>query len=483
MNNNRVVLTIVIIVAVACVCLAAIVAVSTGVFVFAGDKLNSLFATPTPATLPVTPTPAAPLTLPTPITGVTATPGAGTTTDIPADVAAQMDQIQNEVSQLRGLKQPPSVQRALLTVDQLREQVKSNFFKDYKPDEVADDVRVLSSFGLLAPGYDLYDLYLNLYTEQIAGYYDLDSHEMFVVLDQGFQGPQRSTYAHEFTHVLQDYDHNVRQGLRYTEEYCKTDSEYCAAIQSLIEGDASITEQAWLYNYGTDQDRSEIDKYYQDVPLSVYDSAPPFLKEDFVFPYRQGVDFVLTLFENGGFTRVDQAYADPPTSTEQILHPDRYPDDKPVTVTLPDLSSTLGRDLRELDKGVMGEWYTYLILGHGVQSAFQLPDDQAKSASDGWGGDAYAVYWDETAGKPVVALYTVWDTADDAAQFATAFPQYATARWGNPDAGGTADQTSWSGSADGVSIFQHSGKVTVWVMAPSASDAGTVLQTVLSGTK
>lgn len=479
MNNNRVVLSVVIFLAVACACLAAILAVSGGVYVLAGDWLGNLFPTSTPAAVPPTPTPlpTSPTAVPAPLSA-TPTPAGQSAAPLPAAVARQMDQIEDEVARTRGLDQPPTVNRNLLTTDELRQQVESDFFKDYNPQDVEDDTRVLAAFGLIEPDYDLYSLYLDLYTEQIAGYYDLETDEMFVVLDQDFKGPQRSTYAHEYTHALQEYNHDVRTGMNYTEDYCDTDSEYCAALQALIEGDASLTEQSWLYLYGTDQDRQEIDEYYQNNDLSIFDSAPAFLQEDFIFPYLQGVDFALALFEKGGFAQIDQAYTDPPVSTEQILHPERYPDDKPVPVTLPDLTNVLGRELREIDRGVMGEWYTYLILARGADAAAQLPDDSAAVAAEGWGGDAYAVYWDETAGQPLVVLLTTWETSSEADEFAAAFQEYATARWGDAQPGAQADQFAWESAVDGASLFQRNATETIWVIAPSADDAQRLLESL-----
>ena len=479
MNNNRIVLSFVIILAVACFCLAAVLAVSGGVFFLAGDRLNSFFPSATPTYTPptVTPTLATPTQAPSSM-GSTATPNGQGEKDLPPGIARQMDRIQEQVASIRSLELPPTVNRALLSVDQLRQQVELDFFKDYNQQDVEDDVRVLAAFGLLEPDYDLYSLYLDLYTEQIAGYYDLETDEMFVVIDTGFSGPQRSTYSHEFTHALQDYNHKVRDGMNYNEDYCETDSEYCAAIQALIEGDASLTEQSWLYLYGTDLDRKEIDEYYQNNDLSVFDTAPAFLQEDFIFPYRQGVDFVLALFEAGGFARIDEAYGDPPVSTEQILHPERYPDDRPVPVDLPDLSNTLGRELRELDRGVMGEWYTYLILARGVRQASQIPDDQAALAAEGWGGDSYAVYWDEAAGQPVVVLSTVWETAGEAQEFYAAFKAYGTANWGNPVQTRGTDELNWDLAGDGTSVFIRDGAETLWVVAPSSADVQLLLQSL-----
>jgi len=479
MNNNRIVISIAILLVVVCLCLTAVAAVSGGVFFLVGDKLTSLFSTATPTARPVTatPTPAASESVPTPF-GSTPTPEAETTTELPDNVARQMDEIQRQVESIRSLERTTDVKRALLTVDQLRAKVEDDFLADYTPGEVEDDVRVLAALGLLEPEFDLYDLYLELYTEQIAGYYDIEKDEMYVVLEEGFSGPQRSTYAHEYTHALQNQTHNVRENLNYTEEYCETDSEYCAAIQALIEGDASLTEQSWLYLYATDRDRKELDDYYQTADLSVFDTAPAFMQEDFIFPYSKGVDFVLTLFEEGGFARIDEAYIDPPVSTEQILHPERYPDDRPVAVELPDLATTLGRSIREIDRGVMGEWYTYLILAHGDQASTRLDDDRSARAAEGWGGDAYVIYWDEAANLPLVVLYSVWDTTADAEEYSAAFEDYASLRWGKAVSATATGEFTWDTGSEGGVIFSHSGDETVWVIAPTAEDARLLLETL-----
>jgi len=479
MKNNRIILSVGILLVLVCVCLSAIVVVGGGAYLLGKDQIAGLFPSATLVPAPSTPTtlPTVAAAIPTPV----GTPTSGVETPqaagiIPPEVAAQLDTIQGQVSRIRGLAQPDSISISVLTTEQLRQKVENDFLVDYTEADVEDDVRVLSAFGLLEPDYDLYNLYLELYTEQIAGYYDIDKDEMYVVQDEAFAGPQRSTYAHEFTHALQNSAHDVRKTLNYTEEACEVDSEHCAAIQALIEGDASLTEQSWLYLYATDEDRQEIEDYYATTDLSVYDSAPAFLQEDFLFPYSQGVDFVLTLFEEGGFERIDQAYSNPPVSTEQILHPERYPNDDPVAVELPSLSELLGRDLRELDRGVMGEWYTYLILARGSDKVSRIKDSQAAAAAEGWGGDSYAVSWDEEAQMPVTVLLTIWDTTEDAAEFYNTFKNFGDIRYGpsTTSAGGL----SWDAGNEGSVSLLRSGDRTLWVTAPTPSDASLIIQSL-----
>lgn len=398
-----------------------------------------------------------------------------------AGILRQMDEIQAQVAALRGLQASQPVQRRLMDSDALRQHVEENFLEDYSAEEATQDVKVLAVFGLLAADYDLYSLYIDLYSEQVAGFYDSETKEMYVVQAQGFGGVERSTYAHEFTHVLQDQTYDLRDGLKLNEEDCEQDSEYCAAITALIEGDASLTEQYWLYLHGSEQDNRDIEEFYANYSSPVLDNAPAFLREDFAFPYREGSEFVLGLFQEGGFAAVDAAFANPPLTTEMILHPQKYPDDRPLVVILPDLTQASDRRLSELDRGVMGEWYTYLILAHGKTPDWQLSDPQARQAAAGWQGDAYAVAWDEQANLPVMTLLTEWESERDAREFSSAFTGYGRLRWGAADPGSPPDRQQWSETADGVIYFARQGTRTLWLMAPHGADIQRLAAAAMAG--
>jgi hypothetical protein len=122
----------------------------------------------------------------------------------------------------------------------------------------------------------------------------------------------------------------------------------------LVEGDASLSEALWYQTYATEQDKQEINDFYATYTSPVYDSAPYYLQQDFLFPYDQGAQFVQTLFMSNGWDAVDAAYRDLPTSTEQILHPERYPNDKPINPVLPDIAAALGEGWEELEQNNMG---------------------------------------------------------------------------------------------------------------------------------
>ena len=396
---------------------------------------------------------------------------------ISADILDQMTSIERQVVEIRGLLPGGVFTRSLMSPDQLRERVTADFFADYTTEEAAEDALVLAAFGLLDPQTDLLGLYTLLFSEQVAGFYDNETKEMVVVQEAKFGGIQQLTYAHEYTHALQDQTYAMRDGLGYTDELCELDTERCAGIQALIEGDSTLVEVIWLFDYSSPLDQQEIFQAFEELDTSILDSAPAYLQKDFLFPYDQGFKFVQSLYDQGGFAAVDGAYRDLPVSTEQIIHPDRYPHDRPVLVELPDLIDLLGSGWSLLDANVLGEWYTYLVLAFGENPNARLLENEAGQAAEGWGGDRYAVYYNAESGQTAMVMATIWDTPPDAAEFAQAFSEHAGARYGASSAD-PSGALLWE-SASGVTAFYRFGDETYWVLAP---DRATVME-ILSSVK
>jgi hypothetical protein len=443
--------------ATACLCLALLATGGTGVALLAPTPAAPNLAAPAP-TYPL-PTPREETATPEPSQSAAAAP---TSALLSPEIAGQMDEIQAQVIRLRGLQSSGPVRRTLITRTQLEEKVVNEFFKDYTTQDAQNDQAVLVAFGLLPPGFELRPFYERMYTEGIAGYYDNQTRDMYVVAGQGFGGEERLTYSHEYTHALQDQNFDIENGLGFSEAACKQESERCAGLQALIEGDATLVEQDWLLADSTPLDRQQIQEVVTSLHTPVYDSAPAYLQQDFLFPYRSGAEFVQSLFDRGGWPTVNAAFRDPPVSTEQILHPDRYPDDRPAKVSLPDLAPALGAGWQQANRNPLGEWYTYLVLSNGQDPRTRLATGTALTAAEGWGGDEYAVYTKGTAVEAV--LVTQWDTAADATQFRDAFARYGTARWGSPSESGPG-LLRWQPAA-GVIEFRLQGQRTSWVMSP-----------------
>lgn len=399
-----------------------------------------------------------------------------TSTNIPPEIEVEMALIQNQVIEERGLEATGVFTQVLYTKEQLNQRLIEDFEEDYDPQEEAETAIVLDVFGLLNADFDLYNFYLELFTEQIAGFYDNETKEMVVILGEGFQGPQRLTYAHEYTHALQDQNYNIRNGLMYNDEACETDTERCAAIQALMEGDASLSELNWFQEYATMEDKREILTFYDNLESPMLESAPSFIAEDLLFPYDTGYTFVEYLYQRGGWNAVNQAYAAPPVTTEQILHPEKYPDDQPIPVSIPDLIPDLGEDWQEIDRNVMGEWYTYLILAHGLDENARLSEAQAEEAAEGWGGDTYVVYHHQEQNLTAMVFKTIWESSTQAEEFTDAFLAYANERFGKP-VERTSDLITWE-TGSGVHLLKIDNVYTTWVAAPDLTLATTIMNTL-----
>lgn len=414
----------------------------------------------------------------------TSTPAAATPaspniqiTGVPPSIAGQMDRIQEQVLSYRGLPLKNELIRDMMSEQDLKDVVVNDFFADYTDEDAKKDTIELNVLGLLPAGFDLHQFYLDLYSEQIAGYYDSETKEMYVIGTE-FKGPERITYAHEFTHVLQDQNYDLETLL--SDDACDADSEYCAAVSALVEGDASLSEQFWFLANGTEQDRSEITDFYNTFKSPVYDSAPAYMQSDFIFPYSQGFDFVYNLYNSGKWDAVNAAYANPPVSTEQILHPEKYPDEKPLKVTLADVTADLGTGWSEYDRNSMGEWYTYLILSSGYDTKFHLADEDAKKAAAGWGGDAYLFLFDENSTDTAFVWLSTWDSQQDSNEFYSACRDYGNARWGTATQS-TSTRITWNSSVDGTATFIQNGKSVLWVMSPEENVVNTLIPLVSFG--
>lgn len=406
-----------------------------------------------PATALPTPTQTAASPTPTPeVTDESACP------PLDADLLFQMEEIESQVTQLRGILPSESVSRSLLTPDQLRETVIHDFLGDYTQEDALQDVRLLSLLGLIEPGIDLWQLYADLFTEQVAGFYDTETDEMIVICGSGFGGVERLTYAHEYTHALQDQAYDIRDGLQYNNDACEADSERCFAIQALIEGDATLLQEQWLRTFAGDEDRSDLLEFFADFDMPVFDSAPAYIQSELTFPYFWGLNFIRTLYLDGGWAAVDTAYQNPPLSSEQILHPERYPKDPPVDLVSPNVSDALSSGWEKTVHDVLGEWATRMVLDE------YLPIDEASLAAEGWGGDLLLFFYQEEDDVDALVLITQWDTMRDAHEFSAAFLDYGLGRYGDPERP-SSTSARWI-AEDGITYFERVSNQTIWIVAP-----------------
>ena len=153
-----------------------------------------------------------------------------------------------------------------------------------------------------------------------------------------------------------------------------------------------------------------------------------------------------------------------PTSTEQIIHPERYlSGDQAIEVSLTPLDQVLGSGWELNDEDILGEFYLREYLAQHLDSS------QFDLAAAGWGGDRYAVYFNEELNEVLMLLKLAWDSPADQAEFEAAYAFYADSRFGSPSEQQPTSGRCWTG--DDVICLTSIGPETLIIRAPDLESA------------
>lgn len=340
-------------------------------------------------------------------------PSAAPTTEV--ETAAALALIESQVRDLRGLPDPGIGAPEVITRQQLADEVAAILDDEWTPDELAIANRTLQAMGLLTAEQDLRDLSAQLLEGQVLGFYDYTQQRMVVVSDAGLTAEARVTYAHEYTHALQDGAFDAGAEL----DALETD-DAIGAYQALVEGDATLLMLQWALAHLSADELGQIGA----TPLPDTTGIPDWMIQQLQWPYLAGLNLLTTVSGmavvpgvGGGsdWGAVDDVYADPPASTEQVIHPEKYlAHEEPIFVEAPNVAGLLGDGWEDLAPNSEGEAMIAIWLTHlGVGGA-------ADAAAAGWGGDSLTVATgpnDEMA----MAWRIAWDAASDAEEFAAAY--------------------------------------------------------------
>jgi hypothetical protein len=348
---------------------------------------------------------------------------------------------------LRKLPFKHEVRRDVTKREAMKAMLLKEFDEDMTPAEFRANEMAMKAFGLVPRSLDLKPLLIQVYSEEIAAFYDPKTKTMHLIEEPeektkaqpsflerlfgkkaGFDKEENKTViAHELTHALADQHYD----LDALHKDAKHDDDRSLAVSALIEGEATLAMMgAQMEDWGGSKvikmPADDLDRGLSFITpfLSMMGggkslkSAPPIISETMIFPYLRGMVFCVRLANDGGWKSVDEAYRNPPASTEQVLHPEKYRA-KPDLPTLIDLGALKpGERWKELGRNVLGELQIAVMLGR-----------QGSRAAAGWDGDRYAVFEGPDEKLGLVWLST-WDTDDEAREFAQAYARYQTRRMG-----------------------------------------------------
>jgi hypothetical protein len=334
---------------------------------------------------------------------------------IAPELAEEIDGLENATETVRGLESSEEIALAFPSREEVGDYLEESFEEYYTPEIVAEEMSFYSAFGFIPADYDLVAGLTELYSGQVAGYYDTETETMNVI-NSGGETPEDSLplldeiiYVHEYTHALQDLHFDIDSFI------AETEGDALLAKLSLLEGDATAVMSIYVAALAEENPVGVMLELGAGLAqmgnISIPAGTPRIIAEELNFPYIQGQSFVTALLEEGGWDMVNAAYTEnPPLSSEQILHPDAY-----LTGDAPqDISFNVELEGWELQKeGVFGEFYLREWLrGQGLGTAM------LRDAATGWGGDYYQVFSSD-AGSAYV-LQIAFDSNDDQAEFLTA---------------------------------------------------------------
>jgi hypothetical protein len=318
---------------------------------------------------------------------------------------AIVSRVEGQVEDIRGLEFMRRVPVDAVTHGELVSGLERAFDSIYPTAFLRRRSLAWATMGAIPPGTQIRQQLEAFAGSQVIGYYDEVS-KYLVFLGSDDPAPAEIvTLAHELTHALDDQHFGL---LRLDELAGECQEEGFQAALALAEGDATYVMVAYAQQFLSLEEQLGLASQGGSLP----DGIAPFIVRLQTWPYTAGLSFVQRLIGDGGERAVDMAFRRLPVSTEQIIDPSAYPNDRPTAVDVPQLAPALGRGWKDLDVQVAGAAWLSILLG------LRLDQDRASAAVRGWEGGLYRA-WTDGADVAVV-LRTTWQDSAAASQFADA---------------------------------------------------------------
>lgn len=320
---------------------------------------------------------------------------------VPPDppLAEAMTEVSAFVAAHRGLVFGDPIVAVRLPDAEFEQRLRELYLDD--PKAIEAEGNMLKLQGLIAPDADYVKEFLATTPKLTGGYYQFATKQ---ILLRGMPGTPvadgaKVVLAHELTHALGDqrFDFGGRR-------YGDPTNELRFGFDALMEGDAERIEHAWAREHGLDP--SEITAgSYRDVVGS-----------RMAVKYELGEKLVDDIVARGGQAELDKDFDDPPSTSEQVMHPEKYAEREPAAEA-PDPPA----EGAVAWTGVTGEYTT------GQMLLTAVTDRDANRTAAGWGGDKAVIWVQRPLEGGLTCLRTsyVMDSPDDLAEMENAFALWA----------------------------------------------------------
>jgi len=296
------------------------------------------------------------------------------TNDPQAKVDVEVEGLESFVEKARGLEFEQPVKVKVLDDEAFEARLDEVSERDREPDEEAKANNLFHALGLIPPEVDFRDAIAKAEAGAVLGFYNPEDKEL-VVRGADIGPYERAVIVHELVHALDDQHFDLNRKF----EGSKDESSF--GFSALTEGNARHIENRYVEQLSASEKRRYTERETEFASNADLSGIPRSLLVLLVAPYEYGVELVEARLGRGGQSALDAAFTDPPTTSEQVLHPSKYLDrERSMAVPVPPADGTV------IDDGVIGELGIQLMLEETVGTR------QAAVAAEGWGGDWSVLY-------------------------------------------------------------------------------------------
>jgi hypothetical protein len=343
------------------------------------------------------------------------------------DLRPLVDSLLPVLERISGLPALAPVRLERRSREEARRYVIHRLDAELPPHELERMHDAYAAFGLLPDTLDLRELLLDVYTEQVIGYYDPEERVLVVVAGVP-RDALATVIAHELVHALQDQHFGLesvmRQGAHRGDD---RDNDRQTAAAAAIEGHATLSMillavEGRLGRPAAAAELPDVAAEFRAARAAGGEEefpslrrAPAVLRESLLFPYFAGAGFVQALWiaaERRGEARPPPFGERLPRSSAEVIHPEERFLRRRLEPVTPALAGPPA-GWRTLYEDNLGELETGILLREHLGPG-------ADAAARGWVGDRYRLI-EGAAGERVLQWVTVWADTVAADAFAEAY--------------------------------------------------------------
>ena len=336
----------------------------------------------------------------------------------------KLQEVKKGLVEMRGLDFTSEVPIEVKSKAAIKKYLEASLIRDYGEDKLKNISLAYGKLGLLPVGLDLKEALLNFYTDQVVAFYDPKAKKLFLPAELvggmainavQFRAQRdimgEMVLAHELTHALQEQHFSIGERLEILGNDDKT-----LALRCVVEGDALLAGFGYLFGFLDEENIAQVNDSVlgniDEARSTLSDEIPVAIMEQLLFQYYGGVSFISRYLNERGWLGINRIYSDPPLSTEQVLHPEKYIDnpDPPTRISLGALSLLFSAGWTEIEDNILGELMVRVLFTEFFSKKI------GESVADGWDGDRFIAFRD--GDKTSFIWASVWDSTDDAKEFA-----------------------------------------------------------------